>query len=89
VQTPLLVMSMKKGFKEKDWKTIHTAVHKMIPSFSIMGISSDFEIIAKKVQDCATSQQEFEGLPEMIQQLEKILMQSCDELQEELKQLKT
>jgi PAS domain S-box-containing protein len=89
VQTPLLVMSMKKGFREKDWKTLHTAVHKMIPSFSIMGISSDFEKMAQKVQDFATTQQEFEGIPEMIQQLEKVLMQSCDELQEELKQLKT
>jgi len=89
VQTPLLVMSMKKGYREKDWDTLHTAVHKMIPSFSIMGISSDFEKIAKRVQDIATSQQELEGLPEMIQQLEKVLMKSCDELNEELKQLKT
>ena len=89
VQTPLLVMSMKKGYREKDWDTLHTSVHKMIPSFSIMGISSDFEKIAKRVQDIATSKQEFEGIPEMIQQLEKVLMQSCDELNEELKQLKT
>ena len=87
-QTPLLVMSMKKGFREKDWNTLHTAVHKMIPSFSIMGISSDFEKMAHKVQDYATNQQEFEGIPEMIQQLEKVLMQSCEELQEELKTIK-
>jgi CheY-like chemotaxis protein len=88
VQTPLLVMSMKKGYREKDWDTLHTAVHKMIPSFSIMGISSDFEKMAHKVQDYATNQQEFEGIPEMIQQLEKVLMQSCEELQEELKTIK-
>jgi len=89
VQIPLLVMSMKKGFKEKDWSTLHTAVHKMIPSFSIMGISSDFEKMAQKVQVFATNQQESEGIPEMIQQLGKVLMQSCDELQQELKQLNT
>ena len=89
VQIPLLVMSMKKGFKEKDWNTLHTAVHKMIPSFSIMGISPDFEKMAQKVQVFATNQQESEGIPEMIQQLGKVLMQSCDELQQELKQLNT
>jgi PAS domain S-box-containing protein len=89
VQTPLLVISMKKGFNEKDWKTLYTAVHKMIPSFSIMGISSEFEKMAQKVQEFATTQQEFEGIPEMIQQLENVLMQSCNELQEELKKLKT
>jgi HPt (histidine-containing phosphotransfer) domain-containing protein len=32
---------------------------------------------------------QLEGIPEMIQQLEKVFMQSCDELKEELKQLKT
>jgi len=59
VQIPLLVMSMKKGFKEKDWNTLHTAVHKMIPSFSIMGISPDFEKMAQKVQVFATNQKEY------------------------------
>ncbi len=87
VQTPLLVMSMKKGFREKDWNILHTAVHKMIPSFSIMGINSDYEKIAQKVQDYANSRKQFERIPEMIQQLEKVFMQSCDELKEELKQL--
>jgi CheY-like chemotaxis protein len=89
VQTPLLVMSMKKGFIERDWNTLHTAVHKMIPSFSIMGISSDFEKIAQKVKEYANRQQQFDGMTEMIQQLENVFMQSCDELQEELKQLQT
>jgi PAS domain S-box-containing protein len=88
-QTPLLISSMKKGFKDNDWNTLQTAVHKMIPSFSIMGINSEYEIIAKKVQEYANSQIQFEGINEMIQQLEKVFMQSCDELKEELKQLKT
>jgi len=88
-QTPLLIASMKKGFKDKEWNTLQTAVHKMIPSFSIMGISSDFEKIAHTVQDYASVQQQFEGITEMIQQLEKVFIQSCDELKEELKHLKT
>jgi hypothetical protein len=79
---------MKKGFKDKDWNTLQTAVHKMIPSFSIMGINSDFEKIAHKVQDYANGQQQFDGIPEMIQQLENVFMQSCDELKEELKTIK-
>jgi len=89
VQTPLLVMSMKKGFRENEWNILHTSVHKMIPSFSIMGISSDFEKMAQKVQDYANSRQQFDRIPEMIQQLENVLMQSCDELKEEFEHLKT
>ncbi|HEX2900535.1 MAG TPA: ATP-binding protein, partial [Bacteroidia bacterium] len=42
-QTPPLISAMKQGFQEKDWETLHSAVHKIIPSFSIMGIGSDFE----------------------------------------------
>ncbi len=48
-QTPPLIIAMKKGLHEKDWNSLQAAVHKMIPSFSIMGISTDFENIAIKV----------------------------------------
>ncbi|MFZ1677569.1 MAG: PAS domain S-box protein, partial [Saprospiraceae bacterium] len=39
-QTPPLVSAMKQGLLNKDWNSLYSAVHKMIPSFSIMGISS-------------------------------------------------
>jgi esterase/lipase len=87
-QTPPLILEMKQGFRDKDWNTLYTAVHKMIPSFSIMGISADFEKMAQKVQEYAKNQQQSEGIPEMIQQLEKVFMQSCEELKEELETIK-
>ena len=52
-QTPPLVEAMKQGFQSKNWNLLRSAVHKMIPSFAIMGISADFESVAKKVQECA------------------------------------
>ncbi|MEI7662924.1 MAG: PAS domain S-box protein, partial [Bacteroidota bacterium] len=45
-QTPVLISAMKQSFRDKDWTSLHAAVHKMIPSFAIMGISSDFENMA-------------------------------------------
>jgi uncharacterized lipoprotein YmbA len=60
----------------------------MIPSFSIMGISTDFENMAKKVQEFANTQQEEEDINEMVIQLEKVLNQSCSELEEELNRIK-
>ncbi len=82
-QTPPLINAMKKSFGDKDWKSLHAAVHKMIPSFSIMGISIDFENMAKKVQEYASTQQQAAGIPEMILQLENVCRQACTELQEE------
>jgi CheY-like chemotaxis protein len=87
-QTPPLIMEMKQGYRDKDWSGLYSAVHKMIPSFSIMGISADFEKMAQKVQDFAKNQQQSKGISEMIQQLEMVFMQSCEELKEDLNTIK-
>ena len=87
-QTPPLITIMKKSFREKDWDSLHAAVHKMIPSFSIMGISIDFENMAKKIQDYACTQQLADGMPDMVLQLENVCAQACKELTEEFHSLK-
>ena len=61
----------------------------MIPSFSIMGISKDFENLAKKVQESANNiQHQAERIPDMVMQLEKICNQACNELEEEFNKIK-
>ena len=60
----------------------------MIPSFSIMGINSEFEDMAKKVQEYASTQQQTKGIPEMVLQLENVCVQACEELKEELNAIK-
>jgi PAS domain S-box-containing protein len=88
-QTPPLISAMKQSYHDKDWKSLHSAVHKMIPSFSIMGISSDFESMAKKVQEFATSQQQTDGISEMVLKLETVCKQACKELEEEFNAIKS
>jgi PAS domain S-box-containing protein len=80
-QTPPLILIMKQSLQDKDWHTLYSAVHKMIPSFSIMGISIDFENIAKKVQEYASTQQQTDGIPDLVLQLENICAQACKELE--------
>jgi len=87
-QTPPLICAMKQGFHDKDWNSLYSAVHKMIPSFAIMGISTDFENMAKKVQDFASTQKQAEGISELILQLEYICVQACEELAEEFNNIK-
>jgi PAS domain S-box-containing protein len=88
VQTPPLIISMKQSFRDKDWTSLYAAVHKMIPSFSIMGISTDFENMAKKVQDYANTQQFEDGIPDMVLKLENVCAQACKELTEEFNSIK-
>ncbi len=87
-QTPPLISEMKQGLENKDWNSLYKAVHKMIPSFSIVGINSDFEAMAKKIQEFATTKGQEEGIREMILQLENVCSEACRELEEEFNNIK-
>jgi PAS domain S-box-containing protein len=83
-QTPPLISAMKQSFHDKDWVAMHAAVHKMIPSFMIMGIHPDYEIMAKKLKEFAGGQMEAEGMPGLVLSLENVCTRACNELKEEL-----
>ena len=87
-QTPSLVETMKQSLNDKNWDLLYASVHKMIPSFSIMGISINFENMAKKVQEYASIQKQSEEIPELVLQLENICTQACEELRVELNRIK-
>jgi len=88
-QTPPLINAMKEGLQNKDWNLLQGTVHKMIPSFSIMGISEDFENIAKKIQEYANNiQLKNEEMPKLVLQLEDVCAQACKELEEEFNLIK-
>ncbi len=87
-QTPPLISAMKQSTMDNDWDALYATVHKMIPSFSIMGISKDFELMAKKVQEYARTQQQADAITELVLQLEDACVQACKELEEEFQRLK-
>jgi len=87
-QTPPLINAMKKALLSKDWQSLHAAVHKMIPSFAIMGMSVDFENMAKKVQEYAGSAHQPDVITDMVLQLENVCMQACEELEIEFNNIK-
>jgi len=99
-QTPPLISVIKQSFEVKDWNLLHSAVHKIIPSFSIMGMSSDFEDMAKKIQEYAGDQykesqanfsKQIKANPSgnaeisgLVAQVEKVCGRACIELETEL-----
>jgi len=87
-QTPVLVSTMKRSMQEKDWKSLYSAVHKLIPSFAIMGISPSFENMAKRVQEYAGTRQQTDEITDMVLKLEVVCNKVCEELREELITLK-
>jgi PAS domain S-box-containing protein len=89
IQTPVLVKTMKQSLKDKDWDSLYGAAHKIIPSFSIMGISTDFENMAKRIQECSRNQQHTDELPGLVLRIEDICKKACKELKVELITLKS
>ncbi len=89
LQTPPLILSMKENFENKNWESLHDTVHKIIPSFFIMGISNEFEKMAHKIKEYAGIQDQSEKIGEMVSKLENICNQACQELTEEINQIKT
>ncbi|MCL4481934.1 MAG: ATP-binding protein, partial [Bacteroidetes bacterium] len=87
-QTPPLISAMKQSWKEKDWNSLYAAVHKIIPSFAIMGISSDFEEMARKIQDFAKNQQQTESISDMVLEVENVCVHACEELEVEFNAIK-
>ena len=83
-QTPTLISAIRESHKDENLELLHAAVHKMIPSFSIMGIDSKYEIIAKKIQEFASNKDNNIDLVSLIQQLETGCEVACNELQQEL-----
>jgi PAS domain S-box-containing protein len=81
-QTPPLISKLKQSLKNNDFNSLASAIHKLIPSFLIMGIHKDFENMAKKVQEYANTQQHLDELADLVVQIDNVCTQACEELQE-------
>lgn len=86
-QTPPLISNMKKSFIDNDWNLLYASVHKMIPSFAVMGMGTDPENMARRVQEYASTQKQTEEISELIFQLETICTQACNELRVEFNRI--
>ena len=87
-QTTTLINSMTQAVHDNDWELLYAAVHKIIPSFAIIGMSVDYENMAKKIQEYASSKQHLEDIQTLVAQLEIVCSQACAELEEELNLIK-
>ena len=83
-QTPPLIKQLKQGLNDKNWGSVYTAAHKLIPSFSIMGIHQDFEDAAKKIQEYSGTQQHLGEIQELVTKIENACSIACKELEGKL-----
>jgi PAS domain S-box-containing protein len=87
-QTTSLIKEMVASANTKDWKTLQAVAHKMIPSFSIVGISKKYEDMARMLQEYAHTGENQEDIRGLVLTLENVLTQACEELELELSLIK-
>ncbi len=81
-QTPGLIHEMKLSLLNNDWSALNAVVHKMIPSFLIVGIDPAFKDKANIIMEYASMQRNAEAIPDLVLQLENVCIQACMELEE-------
>lgn len=86
-QTPPLLITMKQSFLDKDWGLLKATVHKMTPSFAIMGINPKITEIAIRVQEFSSMLELSDELNDLVLEIEKVATQSIIELKIELNNL--
>jgi CheY-like chemotaxis protein len=88
-QTPSIVAAMTESLHNKDWELLRASAHKMVPAFSIMGISTEFEEMAKKIQSyTADAENQKEEIADLVMQLSNACNQACAELEIEFNNIK-
>jgi CheY-like chemotaxis protein len=83
-QTPPLISAMKNSFLDRKWDVLEATLHKMIPSFAIMGINPEITATAKKIQEYARRLELSDDLEKLILNVENVCNQACIELELEL-----
>ena len=85
-QTPPIVATMMDSLNKKDWELLKSAVHKLVPSFSIMGIDEKYHTIAEKIQENIRLKK-YKSIGSLVKSIEEICVFSCSDLKVELKEL--
>ena len=86
-QTPLLITAMKNSFLDRNWNDLEATIHKLIPSFAIIGINPEITAIALKIQEYARRLELSEDLNDLIINVENVCTQACIELELELEMI--
>lgn len=87
-QTPPIIDAMKQSLIDNDWQSLQEAVHKIIPSFSLMGIGYDIENIARRIQKYEYTLNISKEIQTQVLKLETICEEAFKELETELNNIK-
>jgi len=87
-QTPNIITAIKESLRDKNWYMLQAAAHKLISSFSIIGIHKKYEDMTQKIQEYASAEKHLDELPELVLQVEAVCTEACKEFKVEFNDIK-
>jgi HPt (histidine-containing phosphotransfer) domain-containing protein len=85
-QTPGALERIENALKNKDWKALRFAVHKIKPSTMFVGLT-EIKNDVPLLEDYAIEESHLDEIPGMVDKIKKVCTEAIPELQEELKKL--
>lgn len=85
--TPIAIDAIKKNNNLSNWNEVYSNVHRIKPSFSMIGIPQDVIDVLLKINEISISNHGTEHLSELIISLEKSLVLIYTDLTNQLKEM--
>lgn len=86
-EIPKLLFTMKQSMDNLDWDALRIASHSLIPSFALMGINKEFEVMARTIEKLATKKENLGKIKDLFRKIELLCTEACCELKNELIEL--
>jgi PAS domain S-box-containing protein len=86
-ETPTLLKALKDNIKDQNWDGVGAAAHSIIPSFSMLGMDSKYEKMARTIQELTTKKEKLDSVEGIVLELQKACEIAMTELEEELTHL--
>lgn len=88
-ETPQLVNKLKQSINNTDWDGIRISSHSLIPCFSLMGIDTKYETMARNIEEYAKKKGDMENIQKLTAEIDKVCKKACEEIKKEFVTLKT
>jgi two-component system CheB/CheR fusion protein len=85
---PQLIKTIKDSMKNKDWKTLQNAAHRLIPTFSIIGMNEKYEELTRKIHDFNGENGNPDEINKLILKIETACLKASEEIKLEINKMK-
>lgn len=84
---PISMGLIKNGMATNDWDTVQMQAHKLRSHIDVMGMSPEYGIVAKQIEENAFKQQNLKSIASLVSKLDAVFEKATKELQKELEHL--